>query len=916
MWNKLIKDVALLIENCKDQIPAGYKLWRQWYAFGTDSLDQLFHVLLNVFEKEEKAIEAERKKTYVTDIYEDKVRGFARLLVMKLMEHPVELIPGTSHMYLMGQKHMAYAFYHLLDEKRWEQDNDLLRNNEYAKCLYKGLLNFYSTYRGNFQDNEEAIRLICKYYPKGDDLWLHSVDVIEALHDHIRNAGSAVDLGYAFRGIEQIQNYIHGLPDKLIIELINEYRLYDVLNQPIYRHQIFAMIDGTGLSKEEKHSLKFFYLDSLLLANLFNGAWIKRKKEQNEEIKIHYITYEVKLGQRQIQVLENPEAYWDHENMRERVFFAAGRLMARVFVEKDKIIFSFLGNQEVFPFQYDDWALEGFRTGQTESEIDRLVSNSESRKQQKNPMIFSLLYLDNYRGIKRQVLDFDHRFTFDPDNKKLKRREKEQNSKIHFYGRQVYSLTCIVGKNGTGKTSIVDFMRDVFYKVLKVMEDFEILCERGYVELNHFAPYKFIDEPITFLVVFRCGQDDYFLTNIVDISSMGVLPYQIGICHNIDFCKVAYFSKQFSAIQAIRTENQKIGRGSSGLSRTLEGLGHCDYSETRSFWQRKNAMAGLKNPENSGLVNMELCYQFSLLRNIDIEKFCTYLDVSLEREFTIYSLESGDILERFTLRECRDISKIRELEKQYVRRPDVGLGFVSSGQYAKFMFLAKLHWFLKGYHIDSAYYNKIVGDLSFRMENALQEGETALVFIDEGEVYYHPEWQRRYLSTLLDMLCLIKGRARIQVVFTTNSPFVISDVLREDVQYLSGREDEIGDTLGQNIHKLLIKNFFMDYTIGEYSRKLIEAIIFELSDEKRIKPEDILDICHYFDRTSEKCKMMGFLIQQIGEPIYRDKLEKMLVRQMKIEKDTKESQIRELERLKEDLEKRLIELKGETNDSD
>lgn len=918
MQNELINDVELLIENYKNNIPAGYKFWKGQKTSELDSLDKFFQILLGLFKEEEKAIAKEQRRPYVTDTYENNVRRFAKLLVITFLEYPIDLGVCISYMHLLGQKHMAYAFYYELDTFLGGRGNNVLEDEEYTKCLYRGLLEFYRTFYGSFQDNEEAIRLICKYYPKEADSWLKHEDVINALYDHIRIAGSATDFGYAFRGIEQIQQYIHGLPNELIIELLNEYRLYDVLNQSVYRHQMFAIIDGSELTGEEKYVLKFFYLDSLLLANIFNGVWIERERKYDKGIVIYRNSYEEKLGQEQIQVLKNPKAYWDTVKPWRREFLVNGKSEAIVFLaQQDEIDFNFRGNREYFPFEYNDWVLESYRTGQTEGKLNHLISGDLSREQHKNPMTFSLLYLDDYRGINRRILDFDHRFAFDPDNRELKHQEKEQNPELHFYGKSVHSLSCIVGKNGTGKTSIVDFLKDTFYKMLKVMEDFGIPCEEGYVKLRDFNQYKIIDEPVTFLVVFRFGKEDYFLTNIDDISSIGVSPYQTGIYRNIDFCKVAYFSQQFTANQAISIENEKIGREDvSGISRTLEGLGQCDYSETKSFLLRKNAMDTFENLEELGSLDRDLCYQFSLLRHIGVEKFCKYIDISPERELMIYSLKSGEILEKFTLKECHNISRIKELEEKYAQMPGVAIGFVSSGQYAKFMFLAKLHWFLKGYHEDSVYYKNMFGRQVFPMEDALQQDETALIFIDEGEVYYHPEWQRRYLSILLDMLCLVEGKARVQVVFTTNSPFVISDVLREDVQYLSDKKDEIGETLGQNIHKLLIKNFFMDYTIGEYSRKLIETIVCQLTDEKSIKSEAVMDIHNYFDNAQDKYRMIGFLIQQIGEPIYRDKLEKMLERRLESMQDTKESRIRELERQKEDLEKKLAQLKGEMNDTD
>ena len=62
--------------------------------------------------------------------------------------------------------------------------------------------------------------------------------------------------------------------------------------------------------------------------------------------------------------------------------------------------------------------------------------------------------------------------------------------------------------------------------------------------------------------------------------------------------------------------------------------------------------------------------------------------------------------------------------------------------------------------------------------------------------------------TLLQIIQKNEQDSLVQVILTTNSPFIISDVLWEDVKYIDD---------GQNIHMLLTKNFFMNYTIGEFS---------------------------------------------------------------------------------------------------
>lgn len=918
MNTELIEFVERIIQQNRDYIPEGYKMWREQKAGELQSVNGVIQLLINLFEKEEKAIEMERNKPYVTDNYENGVRSFATVLIRGLMKYNLILGETAEYTGLLGQKHMAYAFYHLLDINDIDSQY-LLENTKYQKCLYLGLMKFYTDFYGSFKDNEEAICLLCKYYPREDDSWIKEEEFIDALFDHIKNAGTPSDLGYAYHGIEQIQKNIHGLSGKLILGLLKEYDLYGVLNQKVYRHQIYAIINGSELEDARKYALKFFYLDSLLLANIFNNVWVDKEKEIGNRVDIYFNLLDKKLDKERIQVCEVPDAYWDNKDIENRQFYVEKGKIANIVMREETIICTVQGNKTDFPFVYSDWALEEFQTKEAREKICCLVSDGGNGKQEKKQMVFSLLYLDNYRGIRNRILDFDHRFMFHPDSRELKRQGTERKTGLHFYGETIYSLSCIVGKNGTGKTSIIDFLRDTFYKILRILEDSDILCEKGCIGTEDFHQYRILDDKIRFLVAFCIGKEDYFLTNIADINSTEVFPYQKGIFRNLDFCKVVYFSQQFRADQVMflehgeKTERQEI----SGISRTLEGLKQCDYSEMKSFVQRKNALTVLEerkgelSEDEEPMVNRELCYQFSLLRNIDTQKFCKYLDILPNRKFVIYNQKSGKRLEEFALEDCTDNFKMKKILKKYAKMLDVGIGFVSSGQYAKFMFLAKLYWFLEGYHKDSEYYKEIFERQIFSREDALQLEESALIFIDEGELYYHPEWQRRYLSTLLDIMCLSRGKSKLQIVFTTNSPFMVSDVLKEDVQYLSENEEEFGNTLGQNIHKLLKKNFFMDYTIGEYSRKLIETIIRCIGDESEGCVEEGGDLYHYFDDTQDKYEMIGFLIKQIGEPVYRDKLEKMLEELIGRKKTARERRICELERQKADLEERINLLKGE-----
>ena len=107
----------------------------------------------------------------------------------------------------------------------------------------------------------------------------------------------------------------------------------------------------------------------------------------------------------------------------------------------------------------------------------------------------------------------------------------------------------------------------------------------------------------------------------------------------------------------------------------------------------------------------------------------------------------------------------------------------------------------------------------------------SLIF-DEAELYYHPNYQREFVSNLIKMLSwchinhnIIRG---VNILIVTHSPFVLSDVPLSNTLYLeNGKQSESKkkETFCGNIHELLGGNFFMDCSIGDVAKENVEEII-------------------------------------------------------------------------------------------
>ena len=154
--------------------------------------------------------------------------------------------------------------------------------------------------------------------------------------------------------------------------------------------------------------------------------------------------------------------------------------------------------------------------------------------------------------------------------------------------------------------------------------------------------------------------------------------------------------------------------------------------------------------------------------------------------------------------------------------------------------------------------------------------ENILILIDEIELYCHPEWQRQFISFLLEELILQFGGKKLQIIFATHSPILLSDIPLSNTVYISKdmygksvieHRDNHEETFAANIYKLFNDSFFLNQkgAVGEYARRNINSVFSVLKEvlENRKDKSEI-----------EKAKVK-FIVDSVGEPIIKYKLKDM-----------------------------------------
>lgn len=153
------------------------------------------------------------------------------------------------------------------------------------------------------------------------------------------------------------------------------------------------------------------------------------------------------------------------------------------------------------------------------------------------------------------------------------------------------------------------------------------------------------------------------------------------------------------------------------------------------------------------------------------------------------------------------------------------------------------------------------------------------VILDEIELYFHPDYQRKFIYNLLKALENFSGLEDSEIeglnfLLITHSPFILSDIVNDKILFLNNSIKDYSDikTFGANIHELLATSFFMeDGLMGENAKKIIRDIIDFLNDKNTL-----------FD---EKKDYLYKLINYIGEDFLRIKLMDMYDAYYETEKD-------------------------------
>lgn len=306
--------------------------------------------------------------------------------------------------------------------------------------------------------------------------------------------------------------------------------------------------------------------------------------------------------------------------------------------------------------------------------------------------------------------------------------------------------------------------------------------------------------------------------------------------------------------------------------------------------KKENKRKKSEENRNEGWEGLKKCYKYYIefLDYIESEKLEEHFSIDTE-EWDLLKLHPERKIMTFTV-DTNDADWFMDFLKKYryICNPDYFMDFrwgLSSGENSLLSLFASFY-----YIFDADFTNKKNGNYKI-MNKFKQCGEvqcdSVILLIDEADLTYHPEWQRVFIALLTAFLPQVyppQCCRDIQIVLSTHSPILLSDVPQQNVIYLKYDPEKrctvVDDstrtgTFGQNIHLLFKDSFFLEHgTIGLFAHRKINELVCNLKSIERSLEQDEKE-CFAAEKELLKNKLeyeCRPYAELIAEPIIRRKV--------------------------------------------
>lgn len=487
------------------------------------------------------------------------------------------------------------------------------------------------------------------------------------------------------------------------------------------------------------------------------------------------------------------------------------------------------------------------------------------------------LWVEEYKNIKQQGFNFSPRFTCKYDKDKNELAIEEKKDYISIFPENI-NVTAIVGKNGSGKSSICkEILNVVSGKILvfKIQNTFFVQVPDNII--THF-PYKSLKPNLelfniiylhTDIIKFEPVLDSYAYINL---GTTFANPYYNILKYDDDRCEIEGTANLLDLDNFSRKLYLLI----------LKYFDQFDHIFT--FKPSKVTLLARIRLKEDTLEN-ELLEYIKKNKRSKLDNINEYINCLKELQPFITEGETN---------QAKELSEI-------ISAHNNAFSVLSNIGFIKVDFIDDIG--RKFFELSHGERKNFIDSLLLYDEIIKGNRNHFLILLDEPDIALHPEWQKKYIDNLLTLMQSFPSK-KFHLVIASHSPFILSDIPSQNIIFLD-RDNEGNckvldglrskkQTFGANIHTLLSDAFFMeDGLMGEFAKSKINEVIDYLNGKKSPITDD--------DEAQR-------YIRIIGEPIVKRQLQRML--------DSKKlDKIKEIDELKnqiESLQNRLENLENKS----
>ncbi len=477
----------------------------------------------------------------------------------------------------------------------------------------------------------------------------------------------------------------------------------------------------------------------------------------------------------------------------------------------------------------------------------------------------------NYRNFENEYVNLSSKYTFKVDDrveikinpdpeiqgkyKELYIDKLEVNSKNNLKLPTNISYLCVVGKNGTGKTTLMQVKNDssqyihslnsVCYKIyidefteeLYILHDYHVNMRKYKKDINFCTNKKCTVNGKERTVKFLNGY------NINGINTLSFVGEKVFVCSDESrMHKEKYFHSQVNVLKKLNIYSLNLAFELSmlgGRSNTLFSQNNYNLYSEKMMELESSVKSNFDSFKNYIMLYTHSIYNIRTFENdiINFDNICDInrlnLGVEDEKEFIeflkdihkLFLIENKELLEFsaptpignsslgyidyigynfkfFINRKFTNNETFNEIYNIFIRVNEFNKKFYVNN--LNEIFNIKLTNTSSGEKHTIELLANIDSEIDERIVNIIQRksniNEISLILnIDEPDKNMHPEWARQFKNLLNEMLektiNYYKHEKKIdlyfQIVISTHSPFMVSDYKKNEILMLDFKDDDI-----------------------------------------------------------------------------------------------------------------------------